>query len=283
MLNATLGALLLRALVPFPVITNSPQRGDSKMQRAIVILLLLITATPFAPMQARQRGNASGGAGTSSRFVTTQSYEYQLGARRVVIPPPAGFVDAFTRAEDLAKILTATESPSNEVLAAHVSLEDLNRMNRGEQAGVTFYTKVSVLRSAKTQDISEAQYAALVAKLESTVSQVLDINGPTMKSAVRNMRGGLSEVTGQDVQLDLEQPQNLGSFEKTKDVYSTMLLMVLKGPRGKLPLVGAASFVRVNNRLLFIYTYRKFNSEKDVEVLRDFTREWLRQIMAANR
>jgi hypothetical protein len=253
------------------------------MQRVILVLLLLITATPLAPMQAQQRGNAPERAGTSSRSATTQNYTYQLGARLVIIPPPAGFAEAFTQAEYLAQVLTATESPANEVLTAHLPIKDLNRIRRGELAGFDFYTKVSVLRSAKTQDISEAQYAGLVAKLESTFSQVLDINGPTMKSAVRNMRGGLSSVTGQDVQLDLEQPQNLGSFEKTKDVYSTMLLMVLKGPRGKLPLLGGASFIRVNNRLLFVYTYRKFSSEKDAEVLRDFTREWVRQIIAANR
>jgi hypothetical protein len=40
--------------------------------------------------------------------------------------------------------------------------------------------------------------------------------------------------------------------------------------------------MNVNRRLLFVYTYRKFNSEKDVEVLRDFTREWTRKITAAN-
>jgi len=236
----------------------------------------------LVPARAQRRGDVPEGVGTG-RAAAVQGNSYRLGARTVVIPPPAGFAEAFTQSEYISQVLTATESPANEVLTAHVPVEDLNRLKRGEQVGFDFYTKVSVLKAVKTEEMSEAEFSRLVARIEPAFSQMLDINSPNMKSAVRNLRDGLSSVAGQDVQVDLEQPQNLGFFEKTKDVYSAMLLMVLKGPGGKLPLLAGLSFLRVNNRLLFVYTYRKFTSEKDAEVLRDFTREWVRRIIAANR
>jgi hypothetical protein len=48
------------------------------------------------------------------------------------------------------------------------------------------------------------------------------------------------------------------------------------------PLVAGLSYVRVKQRLIYVYTYRRYNSATDVEVLRDFTRQWLGKILAAN-
>jgi hypothetical protein len=207
---------------------------------------------------------------------------YQLGARGIAIPPPAGFAEALSQSDLLANVLIATEDPNNEVLAAHLPVEELSRLKKGGRPGFNFYTKVSVPKLAKARDMTEAEFASLVSQVESTISQVLDINGPVMKSAVQNLRGGLSSVSGKEVPLELSQPQNLGSFEKTKDVYSIMLVMALQVPSDKLPLLCGVSLVKVNRRLLYVYTYRRFTSEKDVEQLRDFTREWVGQILSAN-
>jgi hypothetical protein len=253
------------------------------MRRITLILLLLSLSLPPASMQAQQKtGRSPKRSGRNSTPTTTQRQAYQLGTRSVFIPPPAGFADAFSQSDDIAKLLIATEVPTNEVLTAHLPVEELNKLKRGERPNLDYYTKVSVLKLAKTHDVSEAYFAGLVKQIEATTPQLLDINGPSMKSAVQTLRGGLSSVSGEEVQVDLEQPQNLGSFEKTKNVYSFMLLLTLNGPKGKLPVLGGISFVRVNQRVIFVYTYRKFTSEKDAEVLRDFSREWVRQILAAN-
>lgn len=253
------------------------------MRRTIVILLLLAPTTLFAPVQAQQRDKSTDGVVISKRPITTRGHVYQLGTRSIAIPPPLGFAEALSQSDLLANVLIATEDPSNEVLAAHLPVEVLSKLKKGERPEFNFYTKVSVLKLAKGLDMSEAEFASLVAHFESTSPHVLDINGPVMKSAVRNLRSGLSSVSGKEVPLELNQPQNLGSFERTKDVYSIMLVMSLKMPSDKLPLLCGVSFVKVNQRLLYVYTYRKFTSEKDAELLRDFTREWVGQILSANR
>lgn len=45
---------------------------------------------------------------------------------------------------------------------------------------------------------------------------------------------------------------------------------------------GGLSYVRVKQRLIYVYTYRRYDSKTDVEVLRDFTKQWIGQILAAN-
>jgi hypothetical protein len=238
------------------------------MRRTILILLLVALAPAARAQQAT---------------TAAPPHTYQLGTKRVVIPPPAGFVEAMSQSDLVARVMAGTEDPRNEVLASHLPAELMDALRKGQQPEMHFYTKVSVVRMLKAHEMSEAEFAAIVAEFEKSSQQVLDINGPTMKSAVRNLREGLSNVKGAEVPLEVTQPQNLGSYEKSKDVYSVMLLMTVKGPTGELPILAGGSFVRVRSRLLFIFTYRKFTSEKDAEVLRDFSRQWVAQIVAANR
>ena len=48
------------------------------------------------------------------------------------------------------------------------------------------------------------------------------------------------------------------------------------------PILGGLSFVRVKRRMIYVYTYRKYESKTDAVILRDFTRKWVGQILAAN-
>lgn len=253
------------------------------MRRIIFVLLLLTSATPLLFGQARQGEVGAGGPDMRGRVMTTQGFVYRLGTRRVTIPPPGGFAEALSQSELLSNLLQATEDPKNELLAAHLPVEVLSRLKNKEPTEFNFYTKVSVSKLAKTHDVTEKEFADLILYFESTSPPVLDINGPVMKSAVQRLRRGLSSVSGTEVPMELGQPQTLGSFEKTGDVYSFMLLMPLKIAAGETPLLCGVSIVKVKRRMLFVYTYRKFTSEKDAEVLRIFTREWVRQILAANR
>jgi hypothetical protein len=253
------------------------------MRRIIFILLLFIPALLLSPVQAQQSGAGPDRAATRNAPAVAQGPQYQLGTKIVTIPPPSGFAEALTQSDNFARIMIGTEVPNNEVLAAHLPLDVLSKMKKGEQYDYDFYTKVSVLKLVKALDMNEAEFASFVAHFESTAPQTMDINSPVMKGALKSIQEGLSAVSGKDVPLEFTQPQNLGSFGRSKDAYSMMLLMSLKTGTAKQPLLCGLSLVRVRQRLLFVYTYRKFTSEKDAELLRDFTQEWVKQILAANK
>ena len=246
----------------------------------IIPILLVLGFPNLAVGQAQESGQRTDPVVRKTDRIT-QANVYQLGTRSIAIPPPSGFVEALSQSDLVANILIATEDPSNEVLTAHLPEEVLHQLKKGARPEFSFYTKVSVLKLGKAREMTDAEFAGIVSYFESRSTQLLDINGPLMKTAVQNLTGGLSSSAGKEVPLELEQPQNLGSFQKTNDVYSIMLVLTLKG--GQYPLLGTMSFVKVNHRLLYVYTYRKFTSEKDAEILRDFTREWTEQIVAANR
>jgi hypothetical protein len=199
---------------------------------------------------------------------------------------PDGFEEAASQFDSVRKLMAGTESPYNDMLAVHLLHADCEKLRAGGFGPFTFYTKVSVFKDGRDQDYSAARFAKLIASVRKSGSEALDVNGPTMKGAAKRLGEGLSELKKQDTEVELSQPINLGEFDTRPNVYSMMLLMTFTSLTGdsetRVPLLTGVSFVRIRQRVVFVYTYRRYGSVADVEVLRDFTKRWVGQILAAN-
>jgi hypothetical protein len=211
---------------------------------------------------------------------------FQLGDQVTMIPAPDGFEEAISQFESIKNQFTLTEAPENVTLAVHLLRADCEKLRKGNSGSFNFYTKISVRKAIRAVDFSAERFANLVSEFRAKGSQVLDINSPTMKASLEHLSKGLTELNKQKTEVDMSQPVNLGEFDTRPNVYSVMLLMNFKTQSGKdqvsVPIVGGLSYVRVKQRLIYVYTYRKYESETDVTVLRDFTKQWIGQILAAN-
>ena len=216
----------------------------------------------------------------------TNNTSLQLGDRVVVIPAPDGFEEAASQFEDVKARFTVTEDPGNDLLAVHLLATDCERLRRGESGPFNFYTKISVRKTARERDFSPSEFAAIPAEFRKSGAAILDVNGPTMKATLEHLEKGVSELTQNTAKVEMSQPENLGEFDNRPNVYSVMLLLTYKVQSGLsqrvTPVLGGLSFVRVKQRLLYVYTYRKYESKADIEVLRDFTKQWINMILGAN-
>ena len=216
----------------------------------------------------------------------TEVTTFQLGNQLTVIPPPEGFEEAAGQFDSIRNQFSRTENPGNDMLAVHLPRAEADKLRAGGAAVLTFYTKVSVRKGARELDYSAERFAELVAAFRKTGSQVLDINGPTMKGAIEQLNKGLSELNNKETKVAISQPINVGEFDTRPNVYGVILLSTLKSKTGDtevtVPLVAGLTYLRVKQRLIYVYTYRRYNSATDVEVLRDFTKQWISKILAAN-
>lgn len=243
----------------------------------IAILAMLLVISPAAVAQKRK---------TVVRQPKTDVAIFQLGNQATRIPAPAGFEEAASQFEKIKQHFTATEAPDNDMLAVHMPRADCDRLRAGEFGPFDFYTKISIRRAIRGEEYSSARFAKLVEEFRKSGAQILDINGPTMKGIVERLDKSLSEITQQSTEIDLSQPVSLGEFDTRPNVYSVMLLMNFKTKIGdelaSVPVLGGLSYVRIGQRLVYVYTYRKYKAGADVQILRDFTKEWIGQILAAN-
>ena len=173
------------------------------------------------------------------------------------------------------------------MLAIHLPSADCQKLRAGEFGPFNFYTKVSIRRGVREQDYSTDRFVQLVAAFRQNGSQILDVNGPVMKAATERLDKSLTELNKQETQVDLSQPVNLGEFDTRPNVYSVMLLLNIKTTtgdgEGSVPILGGLSYVRVKQRLVYVYTYRRYKTKADAAILRAFTTEWISQILAANK
>ena len=216
----------------------------------------------------------------------TDPLTFQLGNTVITIPAPRGFEEAASQFERIRDNFTQTEDPGNDMLAVHVPRGDCERLRRGEFGPLNFYTKISVLKVIRGVDYSADRFALLVTHFRKNGSQVLDMNSPRMKATVAHLNAGLSKLNKEQTQVELSQPVNLGEFDTRPNIYSVMLFLTFKTQTSEgervVPIVAGLSYVRVKQRMIYVYTYRRYESTTDVETLRDFTKQWIGQILAAN-
>lgn len=216
----------------------------------------------------------------------TDRSHFQLGEKVVVIPAPEGFEEAASQFESIKTRMTATEDPRNDMLAVHVPTGDCDKLRRGESGPLNFYTKVSILKVARTRNLSETEFAALRSELQQNGAALLDIKSPRLKASIEHAEKAVRELSENKIQIEVGQPENLGEFDNRPNVYSIMLLTNFTVQSGDhqqvVPLLGGISFIRVKQRLLYVYTYRRYESKADIEILRDFAKQWVTSILAAN-
>jgi hypothetical protein len=251
------------------------------MRFTVLALLFLFVIFSDAPGQTRR-----GGVRQTRRAPVVApkppAPSFQLGARNVFIPIPDGMVEATSQSDVVSAFFKATEAKGNEVLAVHMPQKALETIKQGAQPDFSVYTKVSVQQALKSYDLTDQDFADATAEFEKSSAQLLNVDSPQMKELQKSISEGLSDVSGKNVEFTLDQPVNLGAFQKTPNVYSVLFLMKTKGSAGP-PLLCGTSFMKVNQRLLFVYTYRKYAAASDVETLKNFTRQWTEQILSANK
>jgi len=216
-----------------------------------------------------------------------QAPTFQLGAQVVTIPAPAGFEEAASQFKKIKNHFTVTEAPDNDMLAIYLPSTDCEKLRAGEFGPFNFYTKVSIRRAVREQDYPAERFAQLVTAFRQNGAQILDVNGPVMKAATERLDKSLTALSQQQTQVDLSQPVNLGEFDTRPDVYSVMLLLnvttTTADGQATVPILGGLSYLRVKQRLVYVYTYRRYNSKADASILRVFTTDWINEILAANR
>lgn len=215
----------------------------------------------------------------------TSSDVYKLGSRSVIIPTPEGFIDIIPRFDKVSQRFAITEAPENELLAVHVPKSFIPALEKGDNPDFNFYTKVSVAKGYRYFDATPADFKSLNDFYDKLSPSMLAPNSQFLKTTMANINKGLTDISGRNTNIELsEKPESLGYFDRRENTYSLMMLMTIKYTTAKsTPLLAATSMVRVNSRIIFVYTYRVLNAEGDITTLRDFTKNWVSAIIAANK
>jgi hypothetical protein len=211
---------------------------------------------------------------------------YQIGNKKIAIPAPIGFTEATSQVPVIKERFIATEAGENDLIAVHLPIEQVQLLKNGDFFDLTFYTKVSVSKRMKTLTVSEANFAEFTTAFKKNFPALTDPGGKEMKAILSSISDNLTELNKEKTTAAISQPVNLGLIENSSNVYGTLLLMQIKlvrdGKEATQLLLCGLSAVRVREKILFIYTYKAYEKEKDVAEIKQFSKKWINQIIMAN-
>lgn len=224
-------------------------------------------------------------AGAQPHEAKTSSTGVQLGDARVSIPPPEGFEEASLPFQQVRDRFVATEAPQNDVLLVHLPTSDCDLLRKGSNPTYDFYTKVSVLRAGRTVSMSNSMMKMAVASFRKEAESYLQ--GSNLEKMERHMEKGLSRVDSRDTKIDVDKPVFLGEFQDSPNVFSALILVTIKvsveSVEATTPMVISMSYVRVKERIIFVYVLRKYEAKADQETVKAFSKKWTSGILAANK
>jgi hypothetical protein len=207
---------------------------------------------------------------------------FQLGTKKVRIPAPQGFTEIFSRFDSVVARMKATEDPNNETVTSHLPTSSLAKYEANQEQRLDHYTKVSVSKNLKTTDITPEYFAEVVAETEKQLATLGDPNDQLLKKIEGNSSKGLSELWGKETTVKVNQPKNLGAFDRGPNLYSVLLFVSGDLNGKKYSTLTTISLLRINQRLVWVYTYKMDPTQADIAMLKTFTKKWTAAILAAN-
>ncbi|MGD9587809.1 MAG: hypothetical protein AB7Q37_08050 [Pyrinomonadaceae bacterium] len=205
---------------------------------------------------------------------------HDLGGKRICIPAPEHFTDTIERFPLIAGRLLASETPLNEVLAAHIDDSILPLLKDGGEPDIPFYTKASVPKHLKSTDISSDEFRALAAELKRQPPLALQ---SALKKQEADMDSRISEFWGVSANMKVGETRTIGHFNEQPNAISSLFVTHSEAFGRRFLTIGSMSLVHVNDRLLFLYVFRTTADPQDQSAVIDITKGWIARTLQANR
>jgi hypothetical protein len=202
--------------------------------------------------------------------------EVKAGGVPLVLPaPPGDFVEVGDRLRSTFFELLVP-SP-NRLLTAYTPPSKIDLIGKVKDPGLDWYGMVEVPRLAEYTDFTPDTFEEVVQAMDTSLGKVAaEQTGNAMDEI--NLR--LKELGGKPIEIGHQ--EMLGSFFREADAAGYGMLTGFKREEKTLTMTIGMAAVRVKQRLILAYIFRKYESPETVALLRKDLGSWADSILAKN-
>ncbi len=201
---------------------------------------------------------------------------FKAGGTLINIPEPSD--EMVEVGYDVREMMEVFVPASNRLLSGYMRPNDIPKFTSGDENFVlSRYASIQVARRGEYQDCTDSDFSELVDYFESSFSE--DIAG-IMKDSESELNQRMESLELEKITID--KPVQLGTLFSRKDAYSMGMISKYSKGTDSWTLVICTTFVKVKNRLLFIYVFNTYNDEKDIVAVTKLSEQWIDSILAAN-
>lgn len=223
---------------------------------------------------------------THQSIAATQSVTIKIGKKNIYVPAPAGFHEISRLSPEIRKQAETFTPPNNRLLAVFVPESDLGRIMKGESPESGRYMFLQVYRKFENTDASSVLFRQFVDPMkkeqEILLEKVRYKVGPLLDNAART----LSKDLGISMKVKIGEQVSLGMFMEENDAVGFAVLskaqVSVEGQNLDRLVVSGVAIIRAKGKILFAYIYSNYQTQEDLEWIRDTLRRWVDKILISN-
>ncbi len=198
----------------------------------------------------------------------------RAGGLDLTFPAPENFEDV---GEKFRTMLFELLVPSaNRLVAAFAPGTEIAKLNAGRASGgLDTYAMVEAPRQAEYADCTPEAFQQMLKGLGAPVVELVREQAMEEFSARLKSLGEKSP--------DVGVPENVGPIFKKTDVYGSATLMKYSQGERSLTMVAASALIRVRQRVLYAYIFRRYESSETVVSTGKSLEVWADSILAKNK
>ena len=204
----------------------------------------------------------------------------------ISIPAPAGFTEVQAVSMETFQAFEDLCPPANRLLACFLTNQDAGSLMKGEDAELNRHFLVQVYKQLEPVNVSLADFSPFREGIRTEFENYYAENREKVDAWAKRGSDNLSRRYDTDVKLDIEGMVPLGINEETASHISTSMLIkyesaILESVESYIS-AGTMVIQLVRGKVLFLYVYRNYNSNSDLEWTKKVAKEWSNRIIAAN-
>lgn len=203
--------------------------------------------------------------------------EFKAGGTLINIPQPSS--DLVEVGYDVREQMEIFVPASNRLLCGYMKASDIPLFIKGDPNFVLAqYASIQVARVSEYQDCAISDFKELVDYLKGSFNNDID---SIIEESEAEFNNRLKSMDLSKISID--KPVDLGTLFSKPDIHSIGMLSTYSDGTKSWTLVIATTFIRVRERLLFVYVFNSYENEQTIVLTRTLAEEWADAILAANK
>jgi hypothetical protein len=216
-----------------------------------------------------------------------EAHAANVGATRLELPVPDGFVDPSTTVPALKTLGERLTPNTNRLLAIFVAEADAKLAARNEPPPLKRYFMVQTWRQMETAKMSIADFDQVKSLMRQQYQSLLAEHSAAAQSHLDTAARTIGQEAGIDkLSLKLGELQGLEIFDERASSISllAMSLMSVQANDKTLqrPMAMGITTARIKGKLIYFYAYSVYESAQDLDWIRTVTKDWLPKAASAN-
>ena len=228
---------------------------------------------------------AAGYAFTPTSKAQDSISQLAIAEKKITLPQVKGLVQVdLPPLMEMAKNMTYS---ANRLLGMYVEDDDYKALISGNSTDLRRYALVQTLRSLEQSELSAEGFLQISTKMKEQYAKSIKISQTILDQETKRVSQKIAEQTDDksfDMKVGEIKVDQILEFKNAILILAKTIIQVQsEGAMHHVPMQVGMGTARVNGKLVYFYSYSRFESEKDVAWVRDINEQWFAAIDAANK